>query len=266
MKTMKSTNLILLPALLLAILLSARAEAALLLNGELTHEYTTAPGQQLSGMVEVQNNGAQAIELLVTQADSAPDGSTSHHPRSNRSWVYLTQDRLLLQPGTTEQISYTIAVPAGKGSGTYWSGINIEPVTAESQTPPAQPGQVTVGVKQKVRYSVSLLTHIGQGAGKVVFGKPTLQNTQGGDKLLQLNLANQGIFHSRPELSMEVFDQNGRTLGTWHGNKRGLFPGVSKTFEIPLHNLAPGQYKALLMAEDANSGRTFGADMQLNIR
>lgn len=262
---MKKIQLRLLSALLVS-LLSFHAEAALLLNGELSHEYSTQPGQQLSGRLELQNNGAEPIEVLLTQEDSAPDGAAHSHERSNLGWIQLAQERILLVPGSTQHISYTVAVPSGLKEGTYWSAINVEPMQAETKTQPAPAGQVRFGIKQKVRYSVSVLTHLGQGSGKVVFGKPLIRQAKDGSKILALKLANHGLFHSRPTVALEVFDQRGQAIGTWQGNKRGLCPGASKTFEIALNNLKAGHYKALLVAEDSNSGRTYGADINLDIQ
>lgn len=258
-------NLLLLFALFTS-LFSLQADAALLLNGELSHEYSTQAGQQLSGRLELQNNGTEAIEVILTQEDSAPEGDTRPHPRSNRDWIQLAQDRVWLEPGSTQQIRYTIAVPAGLGEGTYWSGISVEPVQAETKTRPAPVGQVRFGIKQKIRYTVSVLTHLGQGTGKIVFGKPLIRQAKDGSKQLALKLANQGLFHSRPTVALEVFDSRGQSMGSWQGNKRGLYPGASKTFEIALHNLPAGHYKALLVAEDSNSGRTYGVDMNLNLQ
>lgn len=259
-------NQIRLISFLLIGLLSFQAKAALLLNGELSHEYLAQAGQQLLGHLELQNNGTEPIEVLLTQEDSAPDGTAHAHERSNRSWINLAQEHVRLEPGITQQVSYTVAVPSGLREGTYWSGINVEPVQAETKTRPAPAGQIRVGIKQKIRYTVSIMTHLGQGSGKIVFGKPLIRPAKDGSKQLVLKLANHGLFHSRPTVALEVFDLRGQSLGTWQGNKRGLYPGASKTFEIALHNLKAGQYKALLVAEDSNSGRTYGADMNLNIQ
>lgn len=262
---MKKTPVYLASFLLIS-LLSFQAKAALLLNGELSHEYTTQAGQHLLGHLELHNNGTEPIEVILTQEDSAPDGTAHSHERSNRSWVNLAQERIRLEPGLTQQVSYTLTVPSGLREGTYWSGINVEPIQAETKTRPAPAGQIRFGIKQKVRYSVSIMTHLGQGSGKIVFGKPLIRPAKDGSKQLVLKLANHGLFHSRPTVALEVFDPRGQSLGTWQGNKRGLYPGASKTFEIALHNLKAGQYKALLVAEDSNSGRTYGADMNLNLQ
>ncbi|MFM2318123.1 MAG: hypothetical protein RLZZ215_744 [Pseudomonadota bacterium] len=262
---MKKTPVYLASFLLIS-LLSFQAKAGLLLNGELSHEYTTQAGQHLLGHLELHNNGTEPIEVILTQEDSAPDGTAHSHERSNRSWVNLAQERIRLEPGLTQQVSYTLTVPSGLREGTYWSGINVEPIQAETKTRPAPAGQIRFGIKQKVRYSVSIMTHLGQGSGKIVFGKPLIRPAKDGSKQLVLKLANHGLFHSRPTVALEVFDPRGQSLGTWQGNKRGLYPGASKTFEIALHNLKAGQYKALLVAEDSNSGHTYGADMNLNLQ
>ncbi|MGB0848102.1 MAG: hypothetical protein ACPGSM_15355 [Thiolinea sp.] len=248
------------------LILSQTAHATLLVNGELTHEYQTTSGQYLNGLLEVHNAGPYPKHLRISQGDLHPNGHSYSHDRSNRSWVQLSENQVLLQPGATKHIAYNVSVPQGLGSGTYWSTINIEPLKADPHTQQTQQhGTVSFRVKQRLRYTINIMTHLGRGDSRISFQAPQIMHNNHGMKSLRLGLVNNGQFHSRPEVSAEVFDMQGNTLGTLSGNKRGLYPAANKQFEIPLQNLSPGQYRALILAKDTKNGRVFGADMNLTI-
>jgi len=53
---------------------------------------------------------------------------------------------------------------------------------------------------------------------------------------------------------------------TLSGEARGVYPAAKKRFTVPLAGLAPGNYKVLFVAEDKDSGRTFGADVNLTVK
>lgn len=248
------------------LLIATQLQAAVMLGGKgLSHEYNVTPGQQLSGTLELRNGGNQPAEVKIYQEDLQQGNA-----RSNKSWVRLSSNRIILPPGAKQNVAYTISVPAGAGNGTYWSAIMLEPVSnksreSEMNKAPVEKDKFVMHIETVTRYAVTVMTHIGSGASNLSFSAPKIETDETGQKVFGITVQNGGNRHSRPDISLEVFNAQGNPMKTLKGESQSIFPGTSKRLTIPLTGLAPGQYKALLAADDRNTGKTFGTDVNLNI-
>lgn len=247
------------------------ANADVMLNGDLTQEFNVTPGQTINGVLELSNSGRETAEVKIYQEDSAPDGGNRGHGRSNKSWIRLSSDRVVLPPNGRQKVAYTLQVPAGSSVGTFWSMVMLEPVSADSREaqapqPSNDPDKFTVHIEQNVRYAVAILTHIGNGAANLVFANPKVEKNEKGQRVLGIDVQNTGNRHSRPVVTLEVFSANGQPVASLKGESMGLVPGGKKRFEVNLSSLKPGTYKSLLAAEDKNSGKSFGADVALTVQ
>ncbi|MGB5597567.1 MAG: hypothetical protein WBM66_02535 [Thiothrix litoralis] len=254
------------------------AQAAVMLSGGLSHEYTLNPGGTVTGMLELKNTGNEPAEVKIYQEDVKvnADGSTQYtpgngsHQRSNANWIALGTDRVILDPGASQNVPYTLHVPNSKLQGSYWSMLMLEPVSKTSresqlaQTPTDKP---SLTIHQKVRYAVQILTNIGnQGSSNLTFAAPAVARDAQGVRWFSVDVSNTGTRQSRPKVSLDVFDANGNSVGKFEAETHGLYTGEREAFNINLNNLQPGNYKALLAAEDNNSGQMFGSDINLNIQ
>jgi hypothetical protein len=247
------------------------SEAAVILTGGLTHQHEVAGGQQITGMFHLRNNGRAPAEIKLYQEDSAPRAGNKAHSRSNKAWIRLSTDRLLLAPGASRKITYTLHVPKDARQGTYWSLIHLEPVSKKSRESqvkkkPNDGKSFTVSVLKKIRYAVNIMAHIQGGRPNLVFSAPKIDNDPKGSKRFSMAIQNTGNRFSRPVISLEVFNSAGKAIRTLKGDSRGVYPSIKKRYTVKLTGLAPGQYKALFVAEDSHSGKTFGANVNLTVK
>lgn len=253
--------------------------AAVMLAGGLSHEYTVNPGGTVSGVLELRNTGNEPAEVKIYQEDIKikADGSTEYtpgtgsHARSNANWIALGTDRVMLDPGASQAIPYTMSVPtSNKLQGSYWSTLMLEPVSnksRESQLAQAPDEKVSLTIHQKVRYAVQVLTHVGnKGAANLTFAPPHVARNEQGQRVFSIDVTNTGTRHSRPNVWLEIFAANGASIGKFPSETKGLYAGEKEGFAMDLSSLQPGNYKALLAAEDNNSGQVFGTDINLTIQ
>jgi hypothetical protein len=250
---------------------TSMSEAAIILTGGLTHQHEVSGGQQITGVFDLRNNGRIATEIKLYQEDSAPNAGNRVHPRSNKAWIRLSADRLLLAPGASRKVSYTLRVPNGARQGTYWSLIHLEPVSKKSRESQAKQKpndgkSFTVSVQKKIRYAVNIMTHIQGGRPNLTFSAPKIAKDKQGNKVFSMLVQNAGSRFSRPNISMEVFNSAGKPIKTLMADSRGLYPSAKRRYSVSLVSLAPGHYKALFVAEDNHSGKTFGADVKLEVK
>ncbi|OQX16053.1 MAG: hypothetical protein BWK73_05060 [Thiothrix lacustris] len=254
------------------------AQAAVMLSGGLSHEYTLNPGSTVSGVLELKNTGNEPAEVKIYQEDVKinADGSTEYtpgtgsHNRSNANWISLGTDRVILDPGAAQSVPYTLQVPTDNLQGSYWSMLMLEPVSNKSresqlaQTPSDQP---SLTIHQKVRYAVQVLANVGnKGASNLTFAAPSVARDAQGIRWFSVDLSNTGTRHSRPNVSLDVFAADGNSIGRFKAETHGLYNGEREVFSINLDSLQPGNYKALLAAEDNNNGQVFGSDINLTIK
>ena len=146
-------------------------------------------------------------------------------------------------------VAFDVAIPAVDTlRGTYWSMVMIE-----GDVPPPAPSvsrQPTVPVRTVLRYSVQLVTHVGEtGSRSVRFANPTALRDTDGTATLDLNVFADGVRGVRPILWVEVFDGDG-VLRAKDREERGLlYPGTSLHQRFALGTLPSGRYKAVVFAD-----------------
>ena len=253
------------------------AHAAVMLSGGLTHEYNLNPGGTVSGVLELKNTGSEPAEVKIYQEDVnvKADGSTEYapssgnHTRSNANWINLSTDRVTLSPGASQSVPYTLQVPNNNSQGSYWSMLMLEPISQnsrESQLTKA-PDENSLTIHQKVRYAVQVITNIGnQSSANLKFEAPHVSKGEQGERAFSVGITNTGTRHSRPKVWLDVYGADGNSIGKFNAETHGLYVGERENFSININDLKPGNYKALLAAEDNNNGQVFGSDVNLTIK
>jgi len=124
-------------------------------------------------------------------------------------------------------------------------------------------GKVQMGIKQVMRYGVQIVTHIGNtGSHKLKFIGTKLLAKEGGGRFLQVDMENIGERWLRPEVWLNLYDEEGRYIGKFESAGMRIYPGTSVRHRIDLSDVPRGKYKALLVA-DAGGDYIFGAQYTL---
>ena len=239
--------------------------------GELSQDREARPGETYHGTIVVKNDTNEPQEAKIYQTDYLfySNGTNSYgepgsHARSNARWITFGPSYLELPPQALITIQYTVTVPVRRDSliGTYWSMLMVEGIakgSPESTRDPAK--KADMGIMQTIRYGIQVATHIGAGERLVEFKSPQVVNSDG-KRLFQVDVENTGTRGIRPEVSLEVFNEKGQSMGTFSGARFRIYPGTSVRQLIDLSSVRAGSYKALFVV-DAGGEDIFGAQYTL---
>jgi hypothetical protein len=248
--------------------------AIVAINGPLTQEHSVEPGKTYEGTIQLTNPDKAAQEIKAYQTDYffSADGTVSYGqagglPRSNAHWISLSPAQVKIPAGETVAIHYTIQVPSDKTlKGTYWSMIMVEPIMPGSpESGTYDPGKVTMGMKEVLRYGIQIVTSIGStGTGALKFTSIRLQ-ADNGKRFLIVDAENTGERWLRATLWAELYDSEGAYVGKFDGGRHRVFPGTSARFTAELQGVKGTTYKALIVA-DCGGDDVFGATVSLVLR
>lgn len=255
--------------------LASELYAHISVEGGLTHEKTAQPGQVYEGSVTLLNQSDQPQEVKVYKNDYWFDheGRIEYRdpaslPRSNASWIRIDQSRVMVPPKDRASIRYTLTVPSEAGlQGTYWSLIMVEGIPessseAEGSKPTKQPA---VGILQVMRYAVQVITHIQETGTKEIKFLNASISTESGQRLLYVDILNTGERLVRPQVYVEIFDSDGKTLGRFQGERYRLYPTTSRRFSIDISSVPPGTYRSVVIA-DCGDDDIFGITYTLTFK
>ena len=138
----------------------------------------------------------------------------------------------------------------------------IPPGSPESSLPP-DPSKKEMGIIQSIRYGVQIASHVEHtGKKEIHFMEAKLVQGQEGEKFLQLDIENTGQIGMRPDVRVELYNQQGDLKGKYAGIKYRLYPGTSTRQMIALEKNLQGDYKALVIVDDGGDD-IFGAQYTL---
>lgn len=259
-----------------AMLFCAEAAAQISVVGELSNDKDARPGEKYEGAVSVRNDSNEPQEVKVYQTDYMffRDGTNTYGepgtvPRSNAKWITFSPSFVTVPPLSTVTISYSVDVPqdtpAMKLVGSYWSMLMVEGIAKGSAESAAQqdPKKTQMGIRQTIRYGIQIATHIAEtGTKKINFVDAKLIPDEKGKRYLQVDLENTGELWIRPEVYVELFDDQGASKGKFSGVRYRMYPGTSVRQMIDLTSAAAGSYKALVVV-DAGGEDVYGAEYTL---
>jgi hypothetical protein len=260
-------------SLTLLLLLSAMAlHAQIQVVGNLAAPRNANPGEGYDGTIVLANGGAQTEDAKIYQRDYFffADGTVVYaepgsEERSNASWMTFSPNIVSIPSGERAEVSYSVKVPALPAlSGTYWSLILVEGVPKETKTEGADTEQLTINLRQVIRYAIQIVTNVGDSARVELKFSNTKLLAKDGVRTLQVDVENTGGLWTRPAFSVRLFDMGGKLVGELPQPARRIYPGTSvrPVFELP--RLEPGTYKALVVADGGNDD-LFGANYTLKI-
>ena len=237
-----------------------------ILNG-LSHVYQSNAGETIKGWIEIQNSEdtEQAVKIyqrdyLFNHKGEIHYNEAGSHNRSNASWVDFNASYLVLKPREKMLVPFQIQVPWQDSLvGSYWSVAMVEGIETIDTTSYKK----GINVRTTMRYAIQLINTVKSGTSQLNFIDVGLKKEEG-QRLLKVDIANVGQRYLRPELSLELFDVAGNSVGVFKAEKRKTFPGTSVRMMIPLAGIRSGQYKAVLLA-DCGEEDVFGLNLTLEM-
>lgn len=261
---LNSRNLL---SLLLLLLFPVFSYASVEVIGSLRQVYQVNLGEVIKGQIRIQNNEAKDQEVRVYQTDLLYNAQEQTfydepgaHKRSNAGWIQYSPKTVVLKSMESRTIEYEITVPKSDTlSGTYWSVIMVEGVNPIN---PNQKGDLSITTV--TRYAVQIVNEMNnKGNGSLKFMEPTLVKGDNKKLYLAVDLTNDGDHYISPDVSMELFDENGNSLKTIKAVKRGLYPATSARYKLDLEGIPSKKtYKAMIVAAGADND-VFGLEYTL---
>jgi hypothetical protein len=245
----------------------------------LSDDRSAAPGGTYHGNVVIKNETDEIQQAKIYQTDyrffadgTNVYGSPGQDPRSNADWTVIASPLVTIPPNEMVDLSYVVTVPESTPDfvldGSYWSMIMIEALPKQSAESALNenPDEPELGLRQVVRYGIQIATHIeATGVSNLRLDGTGLIQLENGETALNLVVENDGTTMIRPDLWVELYDLNGETLGRRNGVPTRIYPGTSVNQKVSLGDLAPGNYKALVIL-DAGTDDVFGAEYTLEIK
>ncbi|MGI6540756.1 MAG: hypothetical protein ACOX38_08260 [Bacillota bacterium] len=252
-------------AVLLCVMMPPSAHASVNVLSGLTQMHEVALGGEYSGVIVLENLGdvVERVELYQTDYRFTAEGYTYYEEpgtvrRSNAAWIRLGQSVVEIPPKCRISIPYRILIPNDTGLvGTYWSMVMAEMLGSVDEVDIDEPykkdeNAIVLGVKQKFRYGIQIVTNIGvTGKKKVVFSNPALRRIESSGALtLSVDLANAGERLVNPSVWVEVYDKTGTKIGRLEGKNAKIYPDTSVRATVELGALEPGSYRVIIVADN----------------
>jgi hypothetical protein len=247
--------------------LSSPAHAKIVVLGDLTRSYKLAPGETYEAIVELDNRDPVVKKVQVYQTDYRylangdnffPKPGT--YNRSNASWISFSPKIVTVLPHQKAQIKYLIRVPKDATmTGAYWSMLMVQDMSDVDSRKPFQGEQVLVPT---FRYGVKIITQVGS-TGKIDVGFISANVINSNSKRsLVIDIENRGSRLAKPEIWIEVFNNNGEKAGRFVTEPGNILPGCSIRREIDMSSLPKGVYNSLVIA-DCGQKDVYGLDLKL---
>ncbi|MFK7982110.1 MAG: hypothetical protein AB8G86_19170 [Saprospiraceae bacterium] len=235
------------------------------ING-LTHIHEANNGEIVRGVIEIQNTGFETRAVRVYQKDYLFSHSgevfynePNSNPRSNAQWIDFSPSYLELAPQQKTVINYEITIPTGQElTGSYWSVLMVEGILPIAPELPKN----GLNISTIMRYAVQVATNIGaSGTHNLEFIEAKLDKIDG-NPVGSVALVNSGERLLMPEVSIELFNEEGQSVSIVKTTKKKIYPGTSTRFFLDLGDLPEGTYQAVVLA-DCSEEDVFGLNLSL---
>ncbi len=257
---------------------STESLAAILMQGGYSHEFTVTPGGVYKKSIKLKNMGRTPQEIKIYLEDYMFNaGGRSRfsaarlrkNPRSNSHWIRFSPNRIVLAPGAERVVNYTMRVPRGRLTGTYWSALIIEPVVAsslESSRKRYNDKKVHMNIQQVARHAIQIVAQVGDtGKANIQFKHPVMKK-QAGKRTFSLDAYNVGTRWIKPDVWLDVYNQQGAFVGKFQGDGSRIYPRTSVTLPVDISRLRSGKYKGLFVVDGGSSTDILATDVNLTIR
>lgn len=248
------------------------AQAGVTVIGSLARNHTADPGAGFEGIILLKNTTRTPANVRVYQTDYLffANGTNLYsqpgsHPRSNADWISVSPTRFTIPAGETYSVHYKGKVPAAPDLlGTYWSMIMVEPSAPPAPVANGKEKEAALGLQTLIRFGIQVVTDVGGSRNNSVKinRKQLLRDAE--KKALLLDLENTGQRLIVPTLWVELFNQQGQSIGKFEGGRARIFPACSVRFQADLSDVPAGKYSALVIA-DTGGDDVMGAQYELDL-
>jgi hypothetical protein len=239
----------------------------------LTRQSPARPGERYEGTILLKNKGDSPSESKIFKRDYLfyADGRNIFgepgiHPRSNAGWLSISPSRVTIYPGETVSIHYKVQVPDSPDlKGTYWSVVIVEPISETSpESIMSEKGKAQMGIRTVIRHAIQIVSNIGNtGTSRIRFLDKRLISDNG-RRILEIDIENTGERWLSPSVWVELFNEQGRSIGKFEGTKFRIYPGCSVRQRIDLTDVPKGRYKTLIVADNEDEN-IFGTRLDLGV-
>jgi hypothetical protein len=247
---------------------TSHADAQVGVQGDPIKVRSVRAGETYSDVFVIRNGTALAQEVRIYQTDYTRSGATTVYgspgttPRSNARWLTLGPGRIVLGPGATLDVPFTVAVPATlPAPGSYWSMVMVEPVprgTPESSLAPPDRNH-TLTITARIRSAVQIVSNVGDNLKRdAQFEAPQALVTKDSSRGIQVDLRNTGTIAFVPIFTAELYASDGTHLHTLSAVRELTYPGHSLRQQFDFGKLPAGKYRAVVTV-DAGENAVFGA-------
>ena len=255
------------PILLFCILFNNLSASIVVING-LTHVHKVEEGQLVKGVIEIQNTHTEKRAVRVYQKDylfshkgEVYYNEPNSNPRSNANWIDFSPAYIELEAFQKTVINYEVTIPDGAELiGSFWSVLMIEGIL------PVENNNANTGVNIStiMRYAIQIVTNIGDsGVNNLDFVEAKLDRING-TKVSSIALENNGERLLSPEISIEIFNEEGESIKVVKADKKKIYPGTSALFHLDLDGVPKGKYEAIVLA-DCEEDAIFGLNLSLDL-
>lgn len=235
--------------------------------GSTIHKYTGSPGDVYTGTIKIHNPSDFNQEVKIYPTDylfnykgqSFYDKPVSHK-RSNADWIEFSPKFIILKAKETQYIQYKIKIPQNDSlSGTYWSVLMVEGVNPVNTNPNDQ-----LNISTSTRFANQIITNLtNRGIGKLRFMQPTL-TTEGDILFFDVAMENTGDRVISPNVTVEFFDETGKSVKTFEAPKNGMYPTTSALFRFHIEGIQDKKTYQVLIIADGGNDDVFGLEMTLD--
>lgn len=152
--------------------------------------------------------------------------------RSNAAWILLGQERVTLTAQEKRDLYFMIDVPSDdKLQGSYWSVLLIEPT---DMMPNEKDEKEGLQLKIKIRFAHHIVANIGENAAPKLKVLKKEMKTIGTENYLCLHVLNQGDLFFNPDLTLSIYDEEGKLEKVLKAPPERLYPGNSQSYYLNL--------------------------------
>lgn len=286
----------------LALLICSTVEATVVVSNGLTHIHESTIGNKIRGSINVKNIGEISEKIIIYKQDllkfcdeGAPENPPAeNHPRSLNSWIDISTLEKELAAGEEYSIIYDITVPNDENlNGSYWNMVIVEIAR------PVKRNQMDHGftIESKIRYGIQIITNIGnlgneedvyvsdstatkadavtaegeeeeeyeedEGEELIEFVALELKEKDG-FRYVETVIENSDVFMRNIAIVVDIIDpETLDEVAKIETPLKKVYPNSCTTFEIPMQEVAPGEYEALFTADYGKD--LFGINVPLTI-
>ncbi|PYS29752.1 MAG: hypothetical protein DMG11_07885 [Acidobacteria bacterium] len=205
------------------------------------------PGQTQTGVVQLKNQGTQAIHLrgrmmdFVVSDDNTPQFvARTDENYSCRSWTILNPVEVDIAPDSVVPFRYTVQVPATlvAESRTFRCALTFESM-------PTLEDRIQKRTTNQVRLVTVLYATVGSPAATPEIGNPEIRKTEDAWRL-EIPFSNAGETHYRLNGQVFIKDHDNHTIETLEMDSSPIQPATSVHVGFDIKALPQGEYTMLL--------------------